>query len=276
MEPLKVVIFCGGAGTRIKEYTDHIPKPMVPVGNKPLLWHIMKIYSHQGFKDFILCLGYRAEAIKEYFLNYEWLHHDFTMRLGDRHNWTRHTQDDMEDWSITFAFTGEESLTARRLAMVRKYLEDDKRFMVTYGDGVADVDLHKLLEFHKASGKIATITGAHPTSKYGLIQATENRLITGFQQKPQLSDYINIGFAVFEKDIFKFLKGKRVYEVFDKDVQEYTDNRMIEDVFFDLIEQQNLTMFQHEGFFHPLDTYKDYEYLNALWKQGKAPWKIWA
>lgn len=274
MEQMKVVIFCGGTGTRLREHTEQMPKPMVPIGNKPILWHIMKTYSQHGFKDFILCLGYKSEAIKQYFLNYEWLHHDFTMKVGDRHQWTRHNNHEMEDWNITFAFTGHDTLTAGRLLQVKTYLEGQKSFMFTYGDGVADIDLRALLDFHKKTGKVATITGAHPTSKYGMIQARDDQVITGFQQKPALSDYINIGFGVAESSIFDNIKGRRLVMT-DAPGAEETEDRMIEDVFLDLINKQQLAMFQHEGFFHPMDTHKDYEDLNKMWSRGNAPWKVW-
>lgn len=256
---MKTVILCGGKGTRLKEQTVYIPKPIVKVGDRPILWHIMKIYSHYGFNDFILCLGYKGDLIKDYFLNYEWMSHDFTLNLKSRNNWNTHESHNIENWNITFADTGLRTLTADRLARVQKYLEGEERFMVTYGDGLADIDIKKLIEFHKKTGKIATITGAHPSSKYGLIQTTNDKIITSFQQKPILEDYINIGFMVFEKDIFKYL-GK---------------NRMIEDVFIDLVKLGEIAMFKHEGFFHAMDTYKDYEDLNRIWNSGKVPWKIW-
>ncbi|MBN2251907.1 MAG: glucose-1-phosphate cytidylyltransferase [Candidatus Altiarchaeota archaeon] len=259
MDKLKTVIFCGGTGTRLREQTEFVPKPLVRVGERPILWHIMKTYGHYGIKDFVLCLGYKGEMIKDYFLNYEWLTQDFTFNLRSRLDWLTHDHHLIEDWTITFADTGLKTLTAGRLAKADKYLKGENTFMATYGDGVADVDIKKLLAFHKKNGKTATITGAHPSSKYGLLQTRDDKSITSFQQKPRLTDYINIGFMVFDKEIFDYLKG----------------DRMIEDVFVDLAKEEEIIMYPHEGFFHAIDTFKDYEDMNAMWERGERPWMFW-
>jgi glucose-1-phosphate cytidylyltransferase len=255
---MKTIILCGGFGTRLKEETEYRPKPIVQIGDRAILWHIMKIYDYYGFNDFVLCLGYKGEMIKEYFLNYEMLTSDFTLSLNSGRKWV-HNHHLIEDWTITFADTGLKTLTAGRLKRVEKYLNGEERFMTTYGDGVTDVDINDLLKFHKENGKIATITGGHPFSKYGLLQTDADKCIVSFQQKPRLSDYINIGFMVFEKDIFERLDG----------------DKMIEDVFVELAEENEIIMYPHEGFFHAMDTYKDYEDLNAMWSNGDAPWAIW-
>lgn len=256
---MPVVIFCGGVGSRLKEETEFRPKPILKIGQRPILWHIMKIYSHFGFNDFILCLGYKGEMIKEYFLNYKQLSQDFSLELESQK--IGFSENNLkENWKITFADTGQETLTAGRLFRVKKYLYNKERFMVTYGDGLADIDILELIDFHLKNGKTATITGAHPSSKYGLIEANPDKLITAFRQKPTLGDYVNIGFMVFENKIFDYLG----------------QNKMIEDVFLDLARDQQIVMYPHSGFFHAMDTYKDYEDLNKMWAQGENPWKIWS
>ena len=256
---MKTVIFCGGKGTRLKEETEFKPKPIVKIGKRPILWHVMKIYSHYGFNDFILCLGYKGEMIKEYFFKHKWLSQDFSLDLASPK--IHYLNDDeKENWKIIFADTGLETLTAGRLYKVKKYLEEEDRFMVTYGDGLSDIDLLKLIEFHQKSGKIVTITGAHPHSKYGLVKINPDKLITDFKQKPKLSDYVNIGFMIFEKKIFDYLG----------------QDRMIEDVFLDLIKDKQIVMYEHDDFFYAMDTYKDYEDLNKMWQKGSPPWKIWS
>jgi len=254
----KTVILCGGIGTRLREQTEFIPKPLVHIGDRPILWHIMNIYKCYGFTEFILCLGYKGNAIKDYFLNYEWFSNDFTLDLQSRNQWITHGNG-IENWKITFADTGLETLTGGRLYTIKKYLEGEERFMITYGDGLANIDLKRLLEFHEKYKKIGTITGAHPTSKYGMLKTTPNNVIISFQEKPRLSDYINVGFMVFEKEIFDYI---------DKD-------KMIEDVIADLVKARKIAMFPHEGFFHAMDTQKDYEDLNRIWASGNVPWKIW-
>jgi glucose-1-phosphate cytidylyltransferase len=255
---IPTVIFCGGAGTRLKEETEFKPKPIVKIGSRPIIWHIMKTYSHYGFNDFILCLGYKGEMIKEYFLRHKQFSQDFSLELESQKFdfFNNHLQ---ENWKIIFAETGLETLTAGRLYKVKKYLEEEDRFMATYGDGLADIDIFKLIEFHQKTGKIATITGAHPSSKYGLLEANTDKLITSFNQKPKLDEYVNIGFMVFEKKIFDYLG----------------QDRMIEDVFLDLVKDKQIVMYQHKGFFQAMDTYRDYEDLNKMWNKEKHPWKIW-
>lgn len=234
---MKVVIWCGGRGTRINELTDIIPKPMVNVGDKPVLWHIMKIYSSFGFKEFILCLGYKGEMIKGYV----------------------ETSQDLEDWKITAVDTGLETLTGGRLLTVKKFLENEDAFMASYGDGLADINLNELMEFHKRKDVIVTVTGGHPYSKWGMIKTDSDNLVTGFWEKPVLTDYINIGFMVCKKEIFDFIKG---------DVE-------IEEVLKELVKHKKVAMFKHEKFFHAMDTYRDFLELNKIWESGNVPWKIW-
>lgn len=257
----KLVIFCGGQGTRIKDIAENLPKPLVPIGNKPILWHIMKIYSAYGVKNFILCLGYKGDLIRDFFLNYNNYNSDITISLKEGR--IIQARNNVEDWNITLVNTGEETGTAKRLYLVRKYLEQDPYFMVTYGDGVADVDIDKLFESHKRSGKIGTITGVNPPSKYGEIEARNDNIITSFVEKrPVLRhSFINGGFMVFNSE---FLRNPLLKE----DIQ-------IADVFEKIAGEENLFLYKHYGFWHGMDTPRDYYYLNDLWKKGDAQWKIW-
>ena len=259
MEKPKVVILCGGMGTRLKEETEFRPKPLVHIGNLPILWHIMKHYSHYGYKDFVLCLGYKGDMIKEYFLNYERMSNDFTINLGkDKGILVNHTKIS-EDWNITFAQTGDYTNTGGRIKKIEKYITED-RFLATYGDGVSDVDINNLVEFHQQKNKIGNITGVHPWSKYGTVHSDENNIITKFKEKPILKDVINGGYFVFKKQVFDYL---------DEDC-------MLENEPFErLAKEKQLTLFKHDGFWHCMDTYKDFQDLNKVWNSGKVPWKIW-
>ncbi len=252
----KVVILCGGMGTRLREETEYKPKPLVEIGGKPILWHIMKHYAHYGFRDFILCLGYKGEMIKEYFLNYKTHTGNFTLALKTG-TLTLHNSA-QEDWIITCVDTGENALTGKRLKLIEPYLDADEDFMVTYGDGVSDVDVQKLFSFHKAKGKLGTITGIKPVSKYGSLRVADDHTVTAFIEKPLLNDRINGGYLVFNKKFFSHL---------DDHMFEFTTLPT-------LAAQQQLAMFQHDGFWQCMDTYRDYMHLNDLWNHEK-PWKIW-
>jgi glucose-1-phosphate cytidylyltransferase len=258
MEDMKTVIFCGGKGTRLREMTEFIPKPMVPIGNMPILWHIMKIYHSHGFNKFVLCLGYKADVVKNYFLNHNYMSYDFTSDLRAGSHCVH--SDEIEDWVITFADTALETQTGERLLRVKKYIQDSPTFMATYGDGVADINIQDLLKFHRKHGKIATITGGHGFHKYGLLNVDpQSHKILSFHQKPRLPEYINIGFMVFENAVFDFL----------------SEGEAIEDAIVKLAEIGEVDMYPHEGFFHPMDTFKDYEDLNGIWNNSKIPWKVW-
>ena len=253
----KTVILCGGRGTRLREETEYRPKPLVPIGPAPILWHIMKIYSHHGCKDFVLCLGYKGRMIKEFFMEYEWDTFDFTMNLRNKeHTW--HKTHETEDWNITFADTGMETQTGGRIAQIKKYVGDNT-FFLTYGDGVADIDITKLLKYHKQQGKMVTVTVVHPQSKFGIIKLSESGGKMEFVEKPPLKDWISGGFMVCEPEFFDLL-----------------DDTMFEQtVLPKLAEQGQLAIYQHDGFWHAMDTYKDYLDLNNVWKQGKAEWQVW-
>ena len=253
---IKVVILCGGRGTRLMEETEYRPKPMVRIGEKPILVHIMGIYSDYSFNKFILTLGYKGEMIKDYFLNYDYYTNDITVDLGEGKVITSHTRLHPE-WSITLANTGLETLTGGRIKRIESYIDDDA-FMVTYGDGVADIDIDRLLAYHRKMGKIATVTGVRPMTRFGEL-AIENGMVKEFREKTQIeSGLINGGFFIFQKEVFNYLNENISLE------GEPLEN---------LARDGELAVYQHPGFWHCMDTYRDMEALNRLWAKGKAPWK---
>lgn len=260
----KVVILCGGKGARIREETEFRPKPMVEIGNKPILWHIMKIYSFYGFNDFILCLGYKGEMIKEYFLNYEILSSDFTVELGRNHknkNIQIHNFRNKDQWRVTLADTGHSTMTGARLKKIESYIETDN-FMMTYGDGVANVDLNKLLKFHLSHKRIATITGVRPPSRFGEIIIRKNKVIE-FSEKPQTSEgYINGGFFVFNRKVFNYLSDDENC-IFEGEPLER------------LARDGELMVFPHDDYWHCMDTFRDMDLLEQEWHKKNPPWKVW-
>lgn len=258
---MKVVILCGGLGTRLREETEFRPKPMVYIGNRPILWHIMKIYAHYGYREFILCLGYKGEMIKEYFYNYELLNSDFTIEYGNSKRIEIHSEVAEKGWKITLADTGDKSLKGARLKMIQKYVDTDT-FMVTYGDGVADIDIRALLDFHNKHGRMATVTGVKPVSRFGELKV-KGHLVTRFMEKPEISSArISGGFFVFNRAIFDHL---RIDDPLDLEVGT-----------LDKIAQMGeLMVYNHPGFWACMDTLRDVEYLNTLWQTGKAQWKVW-
>ncbi len=257
---IKVVILCGGMGTRLREETEFRPKPLAEIGGKPILWHILKIYSHYGFKDFVLCLGYKGHMIKEYFLNYRLMNHDFTLRLGSSEEVHIHDSNLVEDWSITFAETGLDAMTGARVKRIERYIAEEN-FMLAYGDGVADVDLAKLWDFHQQHGKIGTITGVRPISRYGEF-AVEGGLVREFSEKPQSRDgIISGGFFIFHRRFFNYLTAE--------------DSCILEREPLERLARDGQLMgYAHKGFWHCMDTYRDFVALNELWKTN-APWKVW-
>jgi len=257
---MKVVILCGGKGTRLKEETIIRPKPLVEIGGRPILWHIMKIYAHYGFKDFVLCLGYKGNMIKDYFLNYGIMNADLTLKLGSNEV-KIHNQHQEKDWVITFAETGEESQTGARVKRIEKYIDNDL-FMLTYGDGVGNINIKTLLEFHKSHGKIGTVTGVHPASRFGELVMKGNRVME-FSEKPQIKEgSINGGFFVFNKKFFDYLKD---------DDNCYLEREPLERLALD----KELMVYPHEGFWQCMDTYRELEILDNLWKSQAPPWKVW-
>ncbi len=256
----KVVILCGGMGTRLREETEFRPKPLVEIGGRPILWHILKIYAHYGFKDFILCLGHKGHMIKEYFLNYRLMTGDFTLRLGSAERPEFHGSHAVEDWVITFAETGADAMTGARVKRVERFITDD-HFMLTYGDGLADINVAKLYEFHCWHGKVGTVTGVRPVSRYGEL-SLQGTLVSQFSEKPQDSQgLVSGGFFVFHRRLFDYLKD---------DDSCFLEREPLER----LAREGQLAAFPHTGFWHSMDTYRDFLALNDLWKKG-APWKSW-
>jgi glucose-1-phosphate cytidylyltransferase len=255
---IPVVIFCGGQGTRMKEETEFRPKPMVSLGGKPLLWHIMKIYAHFGFNEFIIALGYKGDYIKDYFINEEYFIHDVTLntftgeKIIHRDSQKRH-----DKFVITFVDTGLETLTGERLLKVAPYIQSDT-FMATYGDGVGNVNIAQLIEYHTSKKVIGTITGVHPRSKWGLIVSDADNIVEKFQEKPQLNQYVNGGFMVFQKKFLSYLRPKEP----------------IDTALDRLVLERELAVYPHNGYWGAMDTYQDLESMNKLWKKNPE-WKVW-
>jgi len=261
MEKPKVVILCGGMGTRLKEETEFKPKPLVMVGNRPILWHIMKIYSHYGFNDFVLCLGYKGDMIKQYFRDYEFNAYDFELNLKTQKHKLLSAKD-IPDWNIIFANTGMNANTGARLKKIEKYI-DGSTFFMTYGDGVSDVNIPETLKFHKAHGKIGTVTTVRPTIRFGNLNINANNQITDFTKKATIHEgWIDGGFFVFNKGIFNYLNED--------------DSCMLENAPLQNLSRDGQFMcYKHSGYWQCMDTFKDYEQLNEVWNSGKAPWKLW-
>jgi glucose-1-phosphate cytidylyltransferase len=260
---MKVVILCGGRGTRLREETEFRPKPMLPIGNRPILWHIMKTYAHHGHKDFILCLGYKGDMIRDYFRNYLWNTCDTTLRLGIEPETQFHTRHDEEDWTVTLADTGENSMTAYRVRSIQKYLKGEKAFLLTYGDGVGNIDISASIKFHKKSGQICAMTAVHPPGRFGELGLDDTGRVHGFNEKPQAEGgYINGGYMVCSRRIFDYLPD-------DPGVM------LEQDPMRKLTAEGQLAAFRHEGFWQPMDTFQEFTLLNGLWEKGNAPWKVW-
>ena len=257
---MKTVLLAGGLGTRMREETEFRPKPMVEVGDRPVLWHIMKVLGEQGLKDFIVCAGYKSEIIKNYFLNYLAMNSDFTVQLGDDKSVVTHGSHDEADWQVTVADTGDHTMTGGRILRVRDYVGDET-FMCTYGDGIADIDIKGLLEFHRSHGKLATLTAARPVSRFGILDLDDEGTVLEFREKPQGEGWVNIGYFVFEPQFFDYIAGD--------------DTVLEQDPLRRLAEDRQISAFRHEGFWQPMDTYREALLLNSLWDEGKAPWRTW-
>jgi glucose-1-phosphate cytidylyltransferase len=259
---MKVVILAGGLGTRIAEESGVRPKPMIEIGNKPILWHIMKIYEHYGFNEFIICLGYKGNMIKEYFVNYFLFNSDLTVDL--KNNQLEVHTTNTESFKITLVDTGIDTNTAGRIKKIKKYLNDDDAFMLTYGDGVTDLNITDLVQFHKKHGKLATLTAIQPPGRFGNIVSNEDGVIFKFQEKPQDEGlWINGGFFVLNKEIFKYLEG---------DVENLQWER---EPLTAIAEKGELVAYRHTGFWKCMDALRDKIELEQEWDSGKAPWKIW-
>ena len=240
---MKVMILCGGQGTRLREETEFRPKPLVEVGGRPILWHIMKLYAHHGLNEFVLCLGYRGNMIKEHFLNYEAMNNDFTMSLGSKHEIEYHGEHDEAEFRVTLANTGLESMTG-------------------YGDGLSDVDVKALLEFHRSHGRLATVTTVSPVSRYGVLDLDAAGTVSGFDEKPQIDGWVNVGFFVFDRKVDEYL---------DSDDDCVLEQKPLTR----LAREGELMAYRHDGFFYAMDTYRELKILNELWDRGESPWKVW-
>lgn len=260
---MKAIILCGGRGTRLQEATGGIkPKPMVEVGGRPILWHIMKGYAAQGVTEFILCLGHLGSVIKEYFLHYEAMNSDFTLRMGAGDKLEYHRSHPEVDWTVTLTDTGKDAMTGARLARARRYVGNET-FMFTYGDGVADVDLGRLLAFHREQGRIATVTAVRPIGRFGRLEI-DQQLVRSFEEKPgDDAGWINGGFFVFEPSVFDYLSSDSAC-VLERGPAER------------LAADGELAAYQHRGFWQCMDTYRDLVLLEELWGGGRAPWKTWS
>ena len=260
---MKVVILCGGKGTRLREETEFRPKPMVPIGGKPILWHIMKTYAHHGHREFILCLGYKGDMIKEYFRNYLWNTCDVTLKLGHDAEAVFHNHHDEEDWSVTLADTGEDSMTAYRVKQIQRYIPAGEPFLLTYGDGVSSLDINKSIASHNAAGKVCTITAVHPAGRFGSMRVEEDGAISSFEEKPQFEKtLINGGYMVCDHSMFDYLPDDPAV--------------MLERAPMDqLVADGQLNAYRHTAFWQPMDTYQEAQHLNRLWADGDAPWKVW-
>lgn len=258
---MKVVILCGGRGSRLGQESEVRPKPMVSIGERPILWHIMKYYASFGHRDFVLCLGYKGEIIKDYFLGYEARQNDVTVELGRNGGVTIHGEHGEQGWRVTLADTGLETLTGGRVARIQRYITEDT-FLLTYGDGLADVDLERLLEFHRQHGKIATITAVHPPARFGELVFSEGQ-VKLFAEKPQVgSGLINGGFFVFDRRVFDYLSDDPLCS-------------LEREPLLALVRDGQMMAYEHDGFWQCADTVRELDVLRQLWETGAAPWRTW-
>ncbi|HGY91236.1 MAG TPA: glucose-1-phosphate cytidylyltransferase [Planctomycetes bacterium] len=258
----QVVILCGGEGTRLREETEFKPKALVEIGGRPILWHLMRIYDHYGFRKFVLCLGYRGDLIREYFLDYRWRDFDFQLdlRSGERKLLARQ-QDAIEDWEIVFAETGERTQTGARLKAVERYVTGET-FLCNYTDGLSDVNLKELVDFHHRCGKTATLTGFHPRSRFGVVRAADDGTVEYFQEKPILAEQTSGGFFVMNRGVFGYLSTDPGCILETQPMEAMASDR-------------ELALYSHEGFWYSMDTYKEALALNRMWEEGRAPWRTW-
>ena len=258
-----VMILCGGMGTRLREETELRPKPMVEIGGRPILWHIMKLYAAHGFRDFILCLGYKGHLIKDYFLNYRAYQSDFTIHLGDSQRIDYHAAADEDAWRVTFVETGETAQTGARIARAGRFVRGEL-FCLTYGDGVSNVDISELMAFHRAHGRIGTVTGVRPAGRFGELDVDAAGRAIQFNEKPQVEKgFINGGFFVFQR---RFL---------DDYLEDRDDLVLEQEPLQRLAQAGHLMVYPHTGFWQPMDTYREFKLLSDAWASGKAPWKVW-
>jgi glucose-1-phosphate cytidylyltransferase len=263
IQNIPIAILCGGKGTRLKEETEFRPKPMVLIGDRPMIWHIMKTYSHYGFNDFMLCLGYKGDMIRDYFFNYDWNHSDVMIELGGKKVTKLQNSHDEEDWRIWLIDTGQETMTGGRLKRLATYLDKNgsEMFLGTYGDGVANVNIADLLAFHQSHGKLATMTAVRPPSRFGEL-VIEGNLVTSFKEKPQVSEgWINGGYFVLHRKVL--------------DLIENDDTIFEAEPLKALSEMGELAVYNHSGFWQCMDTYRELELLNQMHDRQNAPWEVW-
>lgn len=257
---MKTIILCGGEGTRLKEETEYKPKPMVEIGGKPILWHIMKMYAHFEFKEFVLALGYKGNVIRDFFLNYEFYNNDFTITLGNHKDIAVYGNSDETGWKVTLVETGAKAMTGSRIKQCERYIGEDN-FMVTYGDGLADININKLVKFHLDNGKTGTLTGVNPPSRFGEL-VIKNNHVAEFDEKPKFEGTkgeINGGFMIFKKEFFDYLPKDSTCILEREPLQELAKDR-------------ELMVYHHDGFWQCMDTYRDYLLLQETWNSGDAPW----
>lgn len=259
---MKVVILCGGRGIRFKEETDLRPKPLIEIGGQPILWHIMKTYAHYGYRDFVLCLGYKSEMIKRYFLDYDLTNSDFTVELGGGSKTTVHSSRGERGWRITLAETGLNAMTGARVKRIEKYI-DSSLFMLTYGDAVANLNIKRLVDFHRAHNKIGTVTAVRPLSRFGELQVRRDGTVKEFKEKAALKgDHINGGFFVFDHRLFDYVTDDDSC-VFEREPMER------------LVKDGQLAAYVHDGYWQCMDTFRDWQVLDQEWENGRAMWKVW-
>ncbi|BBI36134.1 glucose-1-phosphate cytidylyltransferase [Cohnella abietis] len=255
---MKAVILCGGKGTRMREETEYRPKPLVNIGGRPIIWHIMKTFSHFGITDFVLCVGYKGEMIKQYFMEMYWRNNDFTIHFGHPSKVSYHTETP-ENWNVTIVDTGLETMTAGRLKKVMNYI-DGEDFLFTYGDGLSDVNIKQLIAFHQEKQHVATLTGVFPLSPFGLLEV-DNHTVHSFREKPVINDMINGGYMVLNRKVFDYFPIQDCY--------------FEQEPLMKLAQERQLAVFEHRGFWTSIDTFKDIEKVNQMWESGNHPWRVW-
>jgi len=259
---VKAVILCGGMGTRIRDVSENLPKPMLPIGGRPIVWHIMKGFASHGVNRFVLCLGYKSWLFKEFFLNYRAMNADLVVRLGERPS-VRFMEATSDDWEVTLAETGESTMTGGRLHAVRQHLQDVDLFFLTYGDGVSDIDLQELVRFHRSHGKIATVTAVRPPSRFGQLRL-DGSMVREFNEKPNAGEgFINGGFFIFD--------ARRIWDYLPPHPESILELGPMQH----LVRDGQLVARPHEGYWQPVDTWRDFNVVNDLWARKVAPWKTW-
>ena len=254
---MPAVLLAGGLGTRIREETEFRPKPMVEIGGRPILWHIMKHLSSYGINRFVICIGYKGDIIRDYFLNYRSRNNNFTVSLGRQDELVFHSDHQESNWTVTIAETGPNTMTGGRVFAIQKYVQNEQ-FLCTYGDGLADINISNLASHHKKMNRTATVTAVRPVSRFGVMDLNEDGEVTHFREKPQAEGWINGGFFIFEPEIFNYLNSTCILE--NEPLQQ-------------LAAGHQLSAYKHEGFWQPMDTYRESKLLNDLWDSGEAPWK---